>query len=425
DLSNTSVDFPLQLFYQTPFANYAAYDNSASETASATIYNSIAGPSTGAEGVLLFPSFAYSGALYIELSALAAGNTINLYFEQSRGNAVSTSTPVFSYFYLNASGWNELLPISDGTSGFNCSGILQLNIPADIVTGSPVVPGSNCWLLITTNADLPSFAQTVLLSANGVLLQRTGDTYQSDVTAPTLAAGSITKPQTAIPSISTITQPFDSFGGTQAEDETTMNLRVSNRLKTKDRAVTYGDFYTLISQSFPGVYYSSSKYDGESGTVNVYLVKKSSSASVANAFSPLVSDCTETQVEAFLAQRVSLFTSLIVSNYAIQPLSVTANVSIEQGYAWQYVLGAITTAIDLFLSPWIECDATQADIGKAILPGEISSLLLSIGGVESVTGVTFSSVSGSAGPGGSVVPLAGSILVTTRKHTINLVTTNG
>ncbi|HET6992358.1 MAG TPA: baseplate J/gp47 family protein [Bacteroidia bacterium] len=432
DFSNTPGTYPLQCFYYTPFANYTSYDNTTSASVKATVYNSMCGPSTAlTNSILMFPSFPFNGALFIELTNLIPSNTLSLFFELARNYAGTSSTQSLSYYYLNNTGWTSLPLLEDGTNNLSCSGIIEFDIPYDIVNQSVIMPGTNNWIAITETGNPSSFAQTVLLTTNGVELQRSGNSYLTDTTVPQIAANVISKPQTAIPQIASLAQPFSSFGGKAAENQTLMNRRVSNRLKTKNRAVTKGDFFRLIRQEFNDIYYSKAIYNSDTNVVNVYVVQKYNNAANANAFNPMVSECEEKKIQDYLENRASLFSSISVSNFIFQYVTVSANIALQPGYAWQGVQSNIIQSLNIYLSPWITSSDQQIIIDKGISLPKVAEFISGIAGVQSVSGVSLSTYTVTdqtqqpvVNPPGqdTIFPVAGGLFVSSMNHNIQPIT---
>ena len=145
-------------------------------------------------------------------------------------------------------------------------------------------------------------------------MQRVVPSPLTGSSSPAIGSNTITQPQTAISAVTTIVQPFPSFGGKAAETKAMLNKRVSNRLKTKNKAITAEDYCRLINQEFDDVYYSKAVSSDGGNTTTVYLVKRVSSANAPNAYLPLVTACQEAKVKAYLQKRVPAFNTIAVSN---------------------------------------------------------------------------------------------------------------
>jgi uncharacterized delta-60 repeat protein len=431
DLTKAPGNYPLQYFYYTPFANYTAYDNSPALQENYSPVQSVAGQCPVITGLPLVPSFACndnklpcSGAMFIGLSGLISGNAVSFFFELSTTYAAPASGAAISYYYLSTKGWKTLPLQNDGTNEFTCSGIITVNIPADIDPQSAAMPAGS-WLAIAaagssgTLIDLSSFAQVILLSPNGVKLTRTGTDYLTDTVAPVINALTITKPQTAIPQIGTIVQPFASFGGRAAENKMQMYERVSNRLKTKDRAVSGNDIFTLIKQQFPDIYFSGAVFSPDTNATTVYVVEGFDDPGAANAYRPFVSECEMEAITRFLEKRISLFSNISVSNYSFQSIQVAASVTVKQGFVPQAMSAAIVQALNIYFSPWIAVeDQQQVMIGQPVTSSQVAAFIRGINGVEAVKEIQLLLPGQSVSTAQTLTPPAGTLFVSSLNHII-------
>ncbi|OOV16633.1 hypothetical protein [Flavobacterium sp. LM4] len=386
---STAAEYPLQYFVYTPFSNYQIFDNSDQTNTAST---SIAGPNpTVTAGLPLYPSFNYTGGLFIELENLICNSSLNLYFELARNSTAITPGHSVNYFYLNNSGWSQIKPLADETNQFKCSGIITLPIPADCNNNEIYMPRKNNWISIVVSGKPESYSKTTFLQTNGFSVQRSGTSFLSDNQIPQINSETITKPQNAILQIATLIQPFASFGGKAAENETNKNQRVSNTIKTKNRIVTSSDYYTLIAQQYDSIYYSKVVNKKFQNCCNVYLVKKVDNESDSNAFIPLVSNCIESEIEGFLKQNASPFANITVSNFNMEYVSVSAKIVVQSGYQPVLIHKNVNDALKLYLSPWIKSSAPQTEIDKPLINVKVATFIQSIEGVALAENVSFSS----------------------------------
>ncbi len=387
------IAFPLECFYYTPFQNYQVYDNASGVF---SIGTSLGSPTQQTDTIPLLPTFKSNGQLFLELSLkdkdLVTPSEVSFYFELARDYSNSTaSTKTTKYYYLGTEGWTELTLLSDGTNDFSCSGIITFNIPGDITNAHITMPGTDTsyWISIATGNTSPDdYAQTVFLKTNGIELQRTGENYLLDTKVPSIKADTITNPHTAIPEIATITQPFQSFGGLAYETGRHMNLRVSTRLRTKDRLVSLEDYFRVIKQVFPTIYYSKTFYDKGAKKTSIYVVKQVNDWTNSNAFTPLVSECEELKILDYLKARTSTFVDLIVSNFNMKYIKVTASILIAKGYEPSGVSKEINTDINIFLSPWIDATQQQITIDKGVNTAQIASFIKSFESIVEVESIS-------------------------------------
>lgn len=389
-LNNSATDYPFQYFIYSPFITSKLFDSS--ELKQTTLNNLSAGvfDENVTGGFQLYPSFNYSGALFIELDSLICNSTLSMYFQLARNSTTITAGESVKYFYLNNSGWKEIEPLSDGTNEFKCSGIIELPVPADCHNNKKFMPGTNNWISIAVSGDLDSYSKTTFLQTNGFTAQRSGITFLANTESPQIIAGAITKPKNAIPQIATVLQPFPSFGGKAAENETNRNQRVSNTIKTKNRSVTPEDYYKLILENFSDIYYLKVVTKKNQNNCNVYLVKKISSESETDAFTPLVTNCLESEITLFLQQNASPFANINVSNFKLEYVTVTAQIEIESGYQEELIRKNVIQALNIHLSPWIASLSPQIEIDKPLTDAKISTFIQTIEGVSAVNSVLFS-----------------------------------
>ncbi len=389
DLTKTTSGYPLQCFYYSPFTRYKVYDNSpASSLDYKKTVTSITGPSNNNDGLPLYTSFNFDGSLFIELSQLLPGNTLNLYFQLARntGNAIDKTTPGF--YYLSKTAWKKLPVLNDDTKNFSCSGIIEFNVPPDIAANTGFMPGNNYWIAIAVANNLSSYSKTIYLNSNGIKLQRSGASFLSDKEIPFLRSNTITKPETAIPQLSTISQPFPSVNGRAAENQRSMNSRVSTRIKTKDRAVSSEDYYRLLMQEFKEIFFSTVFYDLAQQCTNVYLVKSVSGSDAANAFTPYVTECEEITIRDFLIKKSSAFANIIVSNFEFEAIKLKVNIGLKPGFG-SLAEEAINQALKIYLSPWIISANAQVKIGETISAAQVAKFISGLQGVKTIERIEF------------------------------------
>lgn len=373
DLTQPNSSYPLQCFLYSPFGNYDAYNS----------------PASNATGVSLFQEIKYNGYLLLQMDNVVAGNHVNFYFQLARKAGVISKSNKADYYYLSDAGWKTLPVLKDDTSDFICSGIITTNIPADITNQSVVMPANKYWISIAVNGDPSSFAQTVFVTTNGFEVQRSGSSFLPVEDTPQLPANTITKTLAPVPQVATWLQPFPSFGGKGAETDMQMTLRVSNRLKTKDRAASAEDHCRLIQQQFSNIYFSRAIFNRHSQSVEIYVVKAYPSWTDAGAFQPLVSECEELKIQRYLQARSSAFANISVFSFNLQYVRVTTVVQAKQGFEVHALQNTINQSINIFLSPWIQSSQQQATIGEPLTDAQVMHFIQSIPGVALVDDVSF------------------------------------
>ena len=381
--------YPIQCFTYSPFENYLSYDNVTTGFV-ANIDASLTSSHQETKGISLYPAFSYEGSLFLGLTGVTAPNELNFYFElaQNYTKLGSNEMEAIDYTYLSNEGWKKLTVLSDGTNQFSCSGILNTNIMSDIVSDGVVMPANMYWLSLSVN-EIQAYAHTTLLQPNGLELVRTGTSFLKDKTAPSLASDSITKPMNAIPEISSIAQPFPSFGGKGAENKKVMNQRVSHRLKSKDRCITSEDYFRSILGEFPEVYFVKTLFDSTTKITQILVVKECASYDLPHAFIPLISSCMEQEIATFLKPRVLPFTNIDVSSFSLEFVTVSVHITLANNLSFNKLKKEINLGLNIFLSPWIDTDQSQIPIDSHISASQVAQYVQGFDGVEEATQVTF------------------------------------
>ncbi len=422
--------YPLQCFLYTPFQNYKVFDAGSGITSYNYIFN--CDGKTEKTGIPMFSPLSSSGYLFMGIEKLFSPGQLNLYFELARIYALTSTNAAVTYSYLSTSGWKKLTVLADGTSNFSCSGIIKIDVPADIDYNSLQGQPAKCWLAISMPVPVPpltytnplTYANTVFCTTNGFVACRIGQQQGASVTH--IAAASISKTLSAVPQLATIQQPFPSFGGKVEETGTQMNLRVSNRLKTKGRASSTDDFFRIIAQSFPDVFYSKAVFNHTTNVNEVYLVKAFSGPQVAGAFTPLMTACDEEKIRELLIAKSSCFIGITTSNFIFQFVKVALDLVAIQDSSANEIAARVEQELNLFLSPWISSDGPQVTIDTAITAVQIATFVASLSGVLQVNNVRLQTWTEPAtGPADApfettVKPFKPSmLLVSALDHTIN------
>ncbi len=394
DFSNTDETYPLECFYNTPFENYKVYDTidgiiTQNTTIGSSPKRNKSGTITPLTALPLVPKFSSKGQLFLELQDVIAPANVSFYFELARTyTEKAVEKNKVSYSYLSTDGWKTLTSIADGTNGFTCSGIITINIPADITTNHETMAGNNFWIAIGAKTAIDNFPQTSFLKTNGITLQRIVSPTDFSTEKPQIKANVITSPETAIPEILATVQPFASFDGKAAETNQQMNSRVSTRLKTKDRLVTAEDFFNVIRLEFSEVYYSKTIYKKAKKQAYTYVIKRVSEATETNAFVPLLSECNELEIQKYIKERVSPFVKVSVENFKLNYVKITADIKLNSNEDVTTVSKEINNDINIYLAPWITSTQTQITVDTGLNTAQLASFINSYDSVLEVISIS-------------------------------------
>lgn len=380
--------YPLECFYYDTFCNYKVYDNEQGDINPSKI--------PVENGIFLYKNITDNGTLCISLTDLIAPAEVSFYFElTSSENKTVPSASDIQYCYSSTEGWKPLEVLSDETYGFSCSGIITFAIPGDISKDNHTMPGSgdSYYISIRVKKDIDTYPETTFLKTNGIKLRRVDTKHTLLTDAPFVKANTILTTLNGLPEITDIIQPFSSFGGIAAENDTQMERRVSTRLKTKDRLVSKTDYYRVIKENFPFIYYVAPSYTKEDKTIKIYVVSMVKSWLNANAYRPYVTICKRLDIKNFIQKRTTTFNEIQVLNFKFNYIRVHATISIKRGHEISGVEKLLNPKINIFLSPWIHADQEQVAIGSDIHASQIALFIKSQPEIASVKEVSIEIVS--------------------------------
>ncbi len=199
------------------------------------------------------------GMLFIGLEKAMPLQSLSLLFQFAEGSAEDEDNdpPVIHWSYLTNNEWRPLRGediVSDGTYGFQTTGIVKLNIPADATNNNTIITEGLHWFSVSVSENahrIPQLINVVTQAAELVFEDNNNDQKHFDAALP---AGSITKLAVKVAQVSKVEQPFASFDGKHKEVSKEFYTRVSERLRHKGRAITSWDYEHLVLDRFPSIY---------------------------------------------------------------------------------------------------------------------------------------------------------------------------
>ena len=199
------------------------------------------------------------GNLYIGLENLHPLQTLTLLFQFAEGSAQDEDNdpPEIHWSYLSNNEWRPLPDtqlVSDGTFGFQTTGIVKINIPKDATNNNTIVTTGLHWLKasVTENSHrIPKLVDVVAQAVVAAFDDREND--PSHFACP-LPAESIGKLVVGRSEVKKVQQPFASWDGKAKQQGKDFYTPVSERLRHKSRAITAWDYEHLILDRFPSIY---------------------------------------------------------------------------------------------------------------------------------------------------------------------------
>ncbi len=304
------------------------------------------------------------GMLFIGIASLLPNQNISLLFQMAEGTKGNDSAPpTLFWFYLRDNEWVQLPDksiISDSTYNLQGSGIMEFALPADATNTNTFFNTANLFWLCAAVAENPNafpFLTDVKAQAAVVVFEGAGHNPQH--LALPLPAGQINKLVDDLPKIKKIVQPVPSFNGRPAEAGADYFIRVSERLRHKERAINNWDYERLVLEAFPVIFKIkclNNYCNGHFATGHVTVVPipdlQNKSYSGSNILVPKTNYTDLKRIETFLSARSSPFVCVHAINPKPEYVQIKCKVKLYTGVDRGFYLKKLHDDVTDFLTPW-------------------------------------------------------------------------
>jgi hypothetical protein len=234
-------------------------------------------------------------------------------------------------------------------------------VPAKDETGtSRVLPGSLRWIraAIEQAGDGPQVLGIYPHAVKAIRHSEAGDGRDFDEALPPRTIAAFAKP---VRGIEFVTQPAGSFGGRAAESDRNFQVRASERLRHKDRAVLGWDYEHIVLEHFPTVWRvrtlpARPPRPGEHGVgpgiVRVVVVPGPDSPDVPDPAVPTLGAETLAAIAGILQKAAGLFVRMRVLNPVFVRVKVTAALRWREGEDPRVAADRLNAELKAYLSPW-------------------------------------------------------------------------
>ena len=276
--------------------------------------------------------------------------------------------------------------IEDETFGLRKSGKILIEIPKNIEKGT-LLDNNMFWFSILFE-NTKDFLPTILgIYINPVKIVRSSKNSSYHI-KPYVLSNIIDEGYEDL----SITQPFESYGGKDAENENDLYTRISERLRHKDRGVTAWDYEHLILSNFSQIskvkcFNNSDNED--SNNVTIVVLNKIGEYSENGKVFPQVSQTTLEQIKAFIERKISPFAEVKVINPVYEKIQFSFYLKIKPNFAKEQCIQYLNNTIKLHISPWLyrnnKNDEKAIEIGKEINTSDIINFINSQNYVEGIS----------------------------------------
>jgi hypothetical protein len=348
----------------------------------------------------LLPAFVYDekeqeGFLYIGISKLVPPQNLALLFKISDGSGdPELIVPDLNWCYLVNNCWEKLDKskiLSDSTNSFKTTGIIEFDFPSDATNNNTILNPGYHWLSVSVEKDSPAVNQMIKIIAQAVAVSFKNNGNDPNYLLTPLVENTISKLETRVPEIKSITQPYASFGGKVKEQSKEYYRRVSERLRHKNRAINIWDYERLVLEKFPSIYkvkcINHTGVDSElcPGSVTVIPISNLRNKNAVNLLEPKTSANTLDEIHKYLSKYISPFVTLGVENPVYEKIQTKFNVKFYTGIDKGMYLQKLKEDIVKFLSPWAFDEGYDIAFGGKIHASYIINFIEDLSYVDYIT----------------------------------------
>lgn len=315
----------------------------------------------------LLPQYPDEGSLYIGISSLEPPQVLSLLLKAAEGSAnpdYARQPVMWSYLYNNEwYGFSQLQVLADSTSGILTSGIITFDLPKAFNNTNTVLTEGLFWLKASVEHYSGAVCDLIDVRAQAVTATFADNGNDPNHLRLPLPADTIKDFVNSQANIDVVAQPFASFGGKIKEQSDEFYVRVSERLRHKNRAVNIWDYEHLVLEKFPAIYkvkcLNHTRYNTISdvnelmpGHVSLVIVSNLQNRNAIDPLKPKTSLITLTEIEEFITAIKPPCAMLHVRNPIFEEIQVEFNVKFHPGYDIGFYGQQLQAEIKQFLAPW-------------------------------------------------------------------------
>lgn len=335
----------------------------------------------------LLPQYDQMGYMFIGIENTEPLQTVSLLFQMVSGSGdVNLTIPEVNWSYLAGNQWvdfTEAEIIKDKTFGMENTGIIRLSIPEGATTTNTVLPGQRCWLRAAVPENIAAFPDILDIRAQAVCLTYLDQGNDPQYLATPLAANSINELETRDPEIKKVEQPFTSFNGKPAERSDEFNVRVSERLKHKNRALTLDDYEKLILSQFPQIHKVKCMPQDEltsfepssQGEIVIIVILKNCNSIPFFPLKPKTPANLLEEIKEYIEPLMPPLVNVTIRNPQFEEVTYRLAVKFIDGYDQGFYINQLNDDIKRFLSPWAYEQDADISFGSAVYSSALINYL--------------------------------------------------
>lgn len=335
----------------------------------------------------LLPQYSNQGYLLIGVENLQPMQNISLLLQMVSGSGdANLSMPTVKWNYLAANKWIEFKEadiLKDKTYGLQDTGIVRFRIPENATANNTILPGGKCWLLAEVENNITAFPDILNIKAQALNVQYVNNNNDPEHLATPLKQESIKELASRDSFIAEVTQPYSSFNGQMQESNKDFYIRVSERLKHKNRALTLRDYENLILSKFAEIYKVKCVPQGElkildsqsEGEVVIVIILKNKNAKPFYPLKPKTPANILSDIERYIKPYMPALVEVKVVNPRFEEIRYRLAIKFHRGYDQGYYIHQLNEDIKSFLSPWAYDQDAEISFGSSVYSSSVINFI--------------------------------------------------
>ncbi|HEX3045701.1 MAG TPA: baseplate J/gp47 family protein [Bacillota bacterium] len=340
----------------------------------------------------LLPQFDMQGYLFLGIRNVNPLQTVSLLVQMVSGSGdVNLDTPEITWSYLAANKWRPFKQseiLKDKTYGLQNTGITRFNIPAEATLSNTILPGARLWICAAAPDNIDAVPDTLDIRANSICITYQNQNNDPDRLITPLGAYTIKEMAERDPAIYEIIQPYTSFNGKRREQGIEFYIRVSERLKHKNRALTLEDYEKMILAQFPQIYKVKCVPQDECarpgaellapedrGEIIVIVILKNSNSTPFFPLKPKTPANILEEIQRYIQSYMPPLVKVTVKNPRFEEIKYRLAVKFKDGYDRGYYINTLNEDIKRFLSPWAYDKEAEVSFGTSVFSSSVINFI--------------------------------------------------
>ena len=319
-------------------------------------------------GAPLLAGGTQESAMYLRLAGAKPGELISLLWVVAGPTAAPADSLLWEVWsdYVDEqkqpqSGWRKLGFVSDLSE----TGVVRFELPVETALATPYGPTGEVCLRVSGSAPGGLGSKTVAIYPNAALVVREPEGESKVSAGVPVPAGTLLRLSPTVSAIASVSQPLPSFGGMTAESSEDFAVRVSERLRHKQRALTAWDYERLALAEEDSIFAAhclpaarmveSGEVENAAGHVLVVVVPRVRPGDVLREddLPPRIPPSALERLQRSLSKVAALRARVEVREAIYVQLPIRCQLSIKKDCRAQTVVARVTQALQRSASGWL------------------------------------------------------------------------